>query len=164
MDCVSCGFENKSVPAVRGRPSCATCTARGALPGAGAIQLPWYVRVFGRAVIKSGCWEYTSRGSSAYPSMIMVDGRRARPNRFVLEDLSPCPNGHEVDHICRNPRCVNPKHLRWLTHRENCRNRVIPLLTDEEKRLKHNAYHRAYQRRNRESILASRKANNWGRR
>ena len=164
MDCVSCRYDGGFALAVRGRPTCGICAARGALKGSGACGLPWYVRVFGRAVIRDGCWEYTgARGPSGYPSTIMVDGRRVRPYRLVLEDLSPCPNGHEVDHICHNRICINPKHLRWVTHRENCRNRVRPLLTVEEKRLRHNAYHRAYQKKNRETILAARKANNWGR-
>ena len=138
--------------------------ARGALRGPGAAGLPWYVRVFGRAVIRAGCWEYMAgRGSSGYAPNVMVDGRLVRPHRLVMEDLSPCPSRHEVDHTCHNRACVNPKHLRWLTHRENCRNRRVGLLTDEEKRLKHNAYHRAYQAKNRESINAVRKARNWGR-
>lgn len=29
--------------------------------------------------------------------------------------------GFVVDHLCRNPRCVNPKHLEWVTQAENMR-------------------------------------------
>lgn len=29
------------------------------------------------------------------------------------------PRRHELDHLCRNRRCVNPKHLQPVTKREN---------------------------------------------
>lgn len=29
------------------------------------------------------------------------------------------PEGMDLDHLCRNPRCVNPSHLELVTHREN---------------------------------------------
>lgn len=32
-------------------------------------------------------------------------------------------DGLELDHICRNRRCVNPAHLREGTHQSNCNNR-----------------------------------------
>ena len=30
------------------------------------------------------------------------------------------PSGLVIDHLCRQPLCVNPKHLEVVTHRENC--------------------------------------------
>ena len=32
------------------------------------------------------------------------------------------PEGKEIDHICRNRACPNPKHLRAVTHLENMKN------------------------------------------
>jgi len=29
-----------------------------------------------------------------------------------------------IDHICHNPSCVNPEHLRQITHRQNIENRA----------------------------------------
>ena len=33
------------------------------------------------------------------------------------------PDGHEVDHRCLNPRCINPEHLRACTHKQNAEHR-----------------------------------------
>ena len=37
---------------------------------------------------------------------------------FALAGLR-IPDGKELDHLCRNRKCVNPKHLESVTHREN---------------------------------------------
>src|SRR5438105_7122344 len=33
--------------------------------------------------------------------------------------VGPIPNGLELDHLCRNPGCVNPTHLEPVSHRVN---------------------------------------------
>jgi hypothetical protein len=33
--------------------------------------------------------------------------------------VAPRPEGMDIDHLCDNPSCVNPQHLRPATHREN---------------------------------------------
>ncbi len=49
----------------------------------------------------------------------------AGPTRLYAHRLSyelakgPIPTGLELDHLCRNSVCVNPKHLEAVTHQEN---------------------------------------------
>jgi hypothetical protein len=37
------------------------------------------------------------------------------------EIVGPIPDELELDHLCRNPACVNPSHLEPVTHQENLR-------------------------------------------
>lgn len=49
-----------------------------------------------------------------------LDGRNRRAYHVAYVTAhGPIPAGHDVDHHCRNRRCVNPAHLRALTHRDN---------------------------------------------
>lgn len=47
---------------------------------------------------------------------------RVRAHRQAYEDAyGPIPDGLEIDHVCRNPSCINPEHLEAVTHAENMR-------------------------------------------
>ena len=55
-------------------------------------------------------------------------GHLNRRNRWVLAHrwayelvIGPVPDGLELDHLCVNPRCVNPAHLEPVTPTENVR-------------------------------------------
>ena len=39
-----------------------------------------------------------------------------------IEAFGAVPDGMTVDHLCFNPPCVNPQHLRLLTRSENSQN------------------------------------------
>lgn len=67
------------------------------------------------------CWAWTGgHGQDGY-SRVTVKGRVALAHRLIYELLvGPIPTDHELDHLCRNPGCVNPAHLEIVTHRENC--------------------------------------------
>lgn len=48
------------------------------------------------------------------------NGRMVGAHRAAYElHVGPIPLGCDIDHRCRNPRCVRPSHLRPLTHRAN---------------------------------------------
>lgn len=66
------------------------------------------------------CWLWTAPPHSAGYSQISVNGRRVFGHRFAYTILvGPIPFGLELDHLCRTPLCVNPRHLEAVTHRVN---------------------------------------------
>lgn len=42
----------------------------------------------------------------------------------------PIPNGLVIDHLCRNPSCVNPDHLEAVTQKENVHRGIRGVLKD----------------------------------
>ena len=56
-----------------------------------------------------------------------VPGKPGRPplvlaHRWAYEEMiGEIPEGLELDHLCRNPACVNPYHADPVTHEINCR-------------------------------------------
>ncbi len=54
-----------------------------------------------------------------------VDGRNRRAHRVAYElAYRPIPDGQIIRHMCHNPSCVNPEHLRIGTQTDNSRDMV----------------------------------------
>lgn len=69
-----------------------------------------------------GCWNWTGVLFGGYGRLFLRRGRAgvARAHRFSYELLvGPIPDGLDLDHLCRNRRCVNPAHLEPVTCGEN---------------------------------------------
>jgi hypothetical protein len=71
---------------------------------------------------QAGCWEWTgatdNRGYGVFH--FGAKGGTVKSYRFSYElFVGKIPPSYEIDHLCRNPLCVNPKHLEAVTHREN---------------------------------------------
>lgn len=81
-------------------------------------------RLLARHVVNGECWEWTG---SAYPSgygSISYEGNVIGTHQAShLVFIGEIPEGLYVDHRCRNRICINPEHLRLLTHKENMENR-----------------------------------------
>lgn len=72
------------------------------------------------------CWPWASVRRDGY-GRAYLDGRHQLAHRAVYERLvGPVPEGKELDHLCRNRRCVNPAHLEPVTRRVNVLRGVSP--------------------------------------
>ena len=69
---------------------------------------------------KTGCMIWTSARRPAGYGQFYLNGRSQHAHRLAYEHfIGPIPNGLTIDHLCRNPSCVNPTHLEAVTDRVN---------------------------------------------
>jgi hypothetical protein len=70
------------------------------------------------------CWPYRALGNEKGYVHIRLGGKDRLAHRFAFEAVKgPIPAGQVILHLCDNPSCVNPAHLRAGTHRENMRDK-----------------------------------------
>lgn len=70
---------------------------------------------------ETGCWDCRIGTSDGY-GRFRFNGRMTMAHRVAYEAYcGPIPDGFQIDHLCRNRRCINPAHLEVVTQQENIR-------------------------------------------
>lgn len=71
----------------------------------------------------SPCWVWQrARRSRAGYGTCRLNGKLVLAHRAMYEKHNgPIPEGLHIDHLCRNPACVNPGHLEPVHRDENVR-------------------------------------------
>ena len=78
----------------------------------------------------TGCWEWTGSLDTKGYGHWYLSGKTLAAHRWAYEHwIGPIPTALEVDHLCRNSRCVRPDHLEAVTHKENMRRGIKGILT-----------------------------------
>jgi HNH endonuclease len=66
------------------------------------------------------CWQWTAAKMHNGYGRFKRDGRTLSAHRVAYElVIGSVPDGLELDHLCRNPACVNPAHLEPVTGKVN---------------------------------------------
>lgn len=79
------------------------------------------------------CWLWHASTRGGYGQVRV--GTRVRAAHLVIYELlrGPVPDGLVLDHLCRQPRCVNPDHLEPVTRGENVLRGVGPTAVNARK-------------------------------
>jgi len=71
-----------------------------------------------------GCWTWNGSSRPTGHGHFKYKGLRIAAYRAAYAIFKgPIPDGLVIDHICHNPKCVNPDHLRAVTQKQNMENR-----------------------------------------
>ena len=76
-------------------------------------------RITSKITQQDGCWSWGGRHQNGGYPYVRWNGRWMGLHRVVMAVRGHDIDGMDVDHLCRNPGCMNPDHLEVVTHAEN---------------------------------------------
>jgi hypothetical protein len=136
LNCLLCGKEFSRSPAFVRRSklhfcsrTCATAHAVASMP---TLEDRFWTRVDRNT---GGCWAWLGpkNPTSGYGT-VKASGKSTYAHRVAYTlTHGPIPDGLVIDHLCRNPVCVNPDHLEVVTHRENVLRGIGPAARNARK-------------------------------
>lgn len=69
---------------------------------------------------KTSCWNWTGTKIRKQYGTFKYDGKTVKAYRWIYEYcLDRIPDNMTIDHLCSNPSCVNPLHLKIASIRDN---------------------------------------------
>ena len=78
----------------------------------------------------TGCWEWNGYLNRGGYGQIKSKGRTFRAHRIYYEHIKGViPANMEIDHLCRNRRCVNPDHLEAVASEINTQRGLLTKLS-----------------------------------
>ena len=81
----------------------------------------------------SGCWEWQGCLARGYGT-IWFQNNHWKVHRIVYQMLvGPLDPILTIDHLCRNPKCCNPKHLEQVSYKTNALRGVGPTAVNAKK-------------------------------
>jgi hypothetical protein len=89
-------------------------------------------RFWSKVRVTPSCWFWTGyRNWNGYGYLRPALGKGSQGAHRVAYELliGPIPEGLELDHLCKVRSCVNPRHLKPVTRRENLRRRATETKT-----------------------------------
>lgn len=70
------------------------------------------------------CWEWRGNRECGGYGRFSMNGKKVKTHRAAYETwVGPIPEGMVVRHMCDNPPCINPEHLKLGTPKDNARDR-----------------------------------------
>lgn len=72
-----------------------------------------------KGVVKGSCWEHCCKGDSYARKKVLNVSRQLHTWACMSMCRRVCPDGEITRHLCGNPKCFNPEHLKFGTNAEN---------------------------------------------
>lgn len=87
----------------------------------------------------NNCWVWhASKLKNGYALFTDQNGKTVTGHRWSYQQfIGLIPNGLVVDHICRNPSCVNPNHLQAISQSNNIKRSLLVKVRSARTHCKH---------------------------